>query len=68
MITDAQFREVQFSANIAEPKNVHLHLDDFCKFKIANTRNFKNVVTIFFIDTAENILEYFDKINALSAP
>lgn len=67
---EAQFREVQFAGGIKKPCNLHLHLDDFCAFEIPDKQNYKNIVVIsvFFIDTAENILDYFDQINQLSAP
>lgn len=70
LTADAQFREVTFTTGVAKPGNLHLHLDDFCSFEVPGDRNFQNVVvvSVFFIDTAENILEYFDRINQLCAP
>lgn len=67
---EAQFREVQFPTGIQKPSNLHLHLDDFCAFEIPDKENYKNivVVSVFFIDTAENILDYFDQINQLAGP
>lgn len=70
LTADAQFREVVVPTNIPKPANLHLHLDDFCAFEIPDCEKYENVVVIsvFFIDTAENILDYFDQINLLSAP
>lgn len=70
LTAEAQFREVVVPTNIPKPTNLHLHLDDFCAFEVPQAENYENVVVIsvFFIDTAENILDYFDQINLLSAP
>lgn len=70
LTTEAEFRKVSIPAGIDKPANLHLHLDDFCAFEIPNSKDYENVVvvSVFFIDTAENILDYFDKINQLCAP
>lgn len=70
LTSDAQFREVEFPAAITKPSNLHLHLDDFCAFQVPEAQKYENVVivSVFFIDTAENILDYFDQMNQLSAP
>lgn len=70
LTADAQFREVIVPTNVPKPANLHLHLNDFCAFEVPDAERYENVVVIsvFFIDTAENILDYFDQINLLSAP
>ena len=50
------------------PKNLNIELGDFRKFKINNNGNGKKkqliLITVFFMDTAENILEYLDTIES----
>ncbi|GEQ71124.1 hypothetical protein JCM33374_g4805 [Metschnikowia sp. JCM 33374] len=70
LTTKAQFRETAIPAGLPQPENLHLHLDDFRYFSIPNKEKYDNVVLVsaFFIDTAQNILDYFDQINQLTAP
>lgn len=67
--TASQFRTVQLDT-ASQPASLTLNYGDFRYFSIPNREQYKNVVvvSIFFIDTAENLIEYFDKINALTAP
>lgn len=50
-----------------KPQNLELICDNFLKFIPCNTDNNKIgiVVTAFFMDTAENILEYMEKIESM---
>lgn len=68
--TQAQFREMEIPAGLPQPENLHLHLADFRTFNIPNREQYDTVVVVsaFFIDTAENILDYFDQIHLLTAP
>ena len=52
------------------PETLHIHNQDFRHFKIPNRDSYKNivVVTAFFIDTAENLLDYLDVIKNLTLP
>lgn len=52
---------------VEKPENLVLDLQDFRKLEIDD--KFDNVVVIsaFFIDTAENLIDYFDKIKELTA-
>lgn len=66
--TNSQFREVNIPNGVERPSNLHTVLDDFRYFSIDG--KYKNVVVIsvFFIDTAENLIDYFDVINQLTTP
>lgn len=66
--TDSQFREICIPNGVERPQNLHVELDDFRYFSVPD--NFKNVVVVsaFFIDTAENLIDYFDVINQLTTP
>lgn len=68
--TDSQFRQVSIPNGVTKPENLHVVLDDFRYFSIPNKEAFKNVVvvSVFFIDTAENLIDYFDVINQLTCP
>lgn len=67
--TLSQFRERQLPTPEL-PSNLHLCLDDFRYFSIPNRDKYKNVVvvTVFFVDTAENLIDYLDVINQLTTP
>lgn len=60
-----QVRPVQVEPR-ARPQNLHLQLGDFRAFTLP--AQYKNVVvvSVFFVDTAENVLEYFDTIDRLT--
>ncbi|KAM9893653.1 hypothetical protein OXX79_009208 [Metschnikowia pulcherrima] len=70
LTTAAQFREASVPAGLSQPSNLHLHLDDFRYFTIPEKDKYENVVVVsaFFIDTAENIIDYFDQIGQLTVP
>lgn len=55
------------SKDFQKPENLELICDDFLKFVPDNKVNDRDaiVVTAFFMDTAENILEYMEKIESL---
>lgn len=54
----------------AQPQNLHLILGDFTQFSIPDPEKYKNVVVVcaFFIDTAENLMDYFDSVAKLAKP
>lgn len=62
----------QFRSNTLKPykkpQNLHLDLHDFRTFKIDDKFSNAVIVSAFFIDTAENLIDYFDKINSLTTP
>lgn len=66
----SQFRGVELALKVAQPANLHLWLDDFRYFAPPDREQYKNVVvvSVFFIDTAENLIDYFDQINQLTVP
>ncbi|CCE83544.1 Piso0_004123 [Millerozyma farinosa CBS 7064] len=66
--TESQLRVEPFQVNIQKPENLHLHHEDFRKFRLDNSSIFDNiiVVSVFFIDTAENLVDYFDTIQYLT--
>lgn len=68
--TDSQFRETSIPNGVNRPDNLHVVLDDFRYFSIPEKEKYKNVVvvSVFFIDTAENLIDYFDVINQLTTP
>ncbi|CAN3371142.1 hypothetical protein DICA4_F34794 [Diutina catenulata] len=57
-----QFRSETVSGT-TQPPNLKLFIDDFRHFRI-DDHQYKNVVVVsaFFIDTAENLMDYFDAI------
>lgn len=59
-----QFRTSKITTH-KKPENLHLHQEDFRYFK---PNSYKNVVvvTAFFMDTAENLIDYMDTINELT--
>lgn len=68
--TESQLRTFEFKPLGEIPETLHIHNQDFRHFKIPNRDSYKNivVVTAFFIDTAENLLDYLDVIKNLTLP
>lgn len=64
--TAAQFRGVDVRG-AEQPDNLHLWLDDFRYFAPEPAHNVV-VVLAFFVDTAENLVDYLDQILQLTAP
>lgn len=66
---DSQFRYETIEP-ARQPSNLHLHHHDFRYFSIPDKQSYDNVVVVsaFFIDTAENLIDYFDAINDLTTP
>ncbi|OBA20877.1 putative trehalase N2227-like protein [Metschnikowia bicuspidata var. bicuspidata NRRL YB-4993] len=66
----AHLRACEVPAGVARPPNLHLHLEDFRHFAVPGREEYDHVVVVsaFFIDTAENILDFFDQILQLAAP
>lgn len=68
-----QTRPVSISHSLEKPNNLSIHTADFTKFNIANhlqsDESADNLVfvTCFFLDTAENLIEYLQAINRLSS-
>lgn len=65
----SQFRERSLPTP-EQPSNLTLLLDDFRYFTIPNRDRYKNVVvvSVFFVDTAENFMDYLDVISQLTSP
>lgn len=65
----SQFRERSLPTP-EQPQNLTLLLDDFRYFTIPNRDRYKNVVvvSVFFVDTAENFMDYLDVISQLTSP
>lgn len=64
---DAQM-QVSTVGDFDQPPNVNLHLQDFRHFSLPKNRfRYVVVVSVFFVDTAENPLDYFDKITELAS-
>lgn len=54
---------------ITMPANLSMHLEDFNTFELPDHQHDNIVVvTAFFIDTAENLMDYLDSINQLVKP
>lgn len=68
--TDSQFRAVSIETPGSRPGNLFTHLDDFRFFDIPDASKYSNVVvvSVFFIDTAENLIDYLDVISRITAP
>lgn len=68
-----QLRPVEISHSISKPLNLEIHNADFTKFKIQEHLNPSETpenlvfVTCFFLDTAENLVEYLQSINSISS-
>ncbi|SCU79653.1 LAFA_0B04654g1_1 [Lachancea sp. 'fantastica'] len=52
-------------AQIRRPANLEVHLGNFCNFQPGATYDNIVVLSAFFIDTAENIFDYFDAVEGL---
>ncbi|KAF3994077.1 hypothetical protein FT663_00097 [Candidozyma haemuli var. vulneris] len=67
--TSSQFREKSLPTP-QQPSNLHICLDDFRYFTVPNREKYKNivVVSVFFVDTAENLIDYLDVIGQLTTP
>ncbi|EMG49575.1 hypothetical protein G210_5620 [Candida maltosa Xu316] len=69
--TESQLRTFEFEPLGSKPDSLYLHQSDFRDFKIPDRdKKYENVVvvTAFFIDTAENLIEYLDVIEKLTKP
>lgn len=64
MNDSTQIRSYYVDPQVPKPPNLYLHHDDFLLFEIPKLIKFENVVvvSVFFIDTASNMLDYFDRI------
>ncbi|GAV28128.1 hypothetical protein PMKS-001596 [Pichia membranifaciens] len=73
LTVEDQLRPVEISHSITKPPNLLIHNADFTKFKpqehLRPTENPENLVfvTCFFLDTAENLIEYLQAINKISS-
>ncbi|VEU24222.1 DEKNAAC105418 [Brettanomyces naardenensis] len=63
--TKDQMRSVSFSHGFRKPDNLVIHKEDFTKFEVEQETKDVLIVTCFFIDTAEDMLEYFDAITRI---
>lgn len=68
MNESSQFRPYHIYPKVNKPENLFLHHEDFRRFEIPDLVPYENVVvvSVFFIDTAANIMEYLDKIKHLT--
>lgn len=60
----SQFRSVMLPS-LQKPKNLNTHLEDFKFFEPKKEKKTIVMVTAFFMDTAENIIDYVDTVNEL---
>lgn len=67
--TADQFRSVDVSSKLLKPESLQIHQGDFTKFNLTPGENEENllIVTCFFMDTAENMMNYIDTINNMCA-
>lgn len=68
--TEDQFRSVEIQCSLKKPTNLSLHTTDFTQFDVKSLDSVsENVafVTCFFLDTAENLVEYIQTINRISS-
>ncbi|CEP60180.1 uncharacterized protein LALA0_S01e04830g [Lachancea lanzarotensis] len=54
-------------SKIRRPANLKVHLGNFCDFQPGATYDNIVVLSAFFIDTAENVFDYFDAIEGLKS-
>ncbi|CCG20919.1 hypothetical protein CORT_0A05310 [Candida orthopsilosis Co 90-125] len=70
--TESQLRTFEYEpiGEVNKPKNLHIVNEDFTKFEIPNRDKYKNVVvvSVFFLDTAENLFTYLETIEKLAKP
>lgn len=64
----SQFRAYDLHPRVKKPRNLFLHHEDFRHFELPNLFTYQNVVVIsvFFLDTAPNMIEYFERIQHLT--
>ncbi|ODV84592.1 hypothetical protein CANARDRAFT_29117 [[Candida] arabinofermentans NRRL YB-2248] len=68
---DLQFRSVEFEQLNMKPNNLTIHKHDFNHFDITKYHTKEElppnilILTCFFLDTAENLIDYFDSINRI---
>lgn len=64
-----QFRKLSINPQV-KPSNLRFIFDDFRNFELPDSCAYGNVVVItaFFLDTAENLMDYLDKIEKLTTP
>lgn len=69
---ESQFRTFEYESigESNKPNNLHIVNEDFTKFEIPNRDKYKNivVVSVFFLDTAENLFSYMETIEKLAKP
>ncbi|KAI5969269.1 hypothetical protein CANMA_001716 [Candida margitis] len=70
--TESQMRTFEYEpiGEASKPENLHIVNGDFTTFKIPNRDKYKNVVvvSVFFLDTAENLFNYLETIENLAKP
>ncbi|KAI5965502.1 hypothetical protein KGF57_000768 [Candida theae] len=70
--TESQLRTFEYTpiGDTGKPQSLHIVNEDFTKFDIPNRDKYKNVVvvSVFFLDTAENLFTYLDTIGKLAKP
>lgn len=52
-------------SDFSKPANLNVHLGDFCKYQPTEQYDQIVVCSVFFVDTAENIFDYFEAIEEL---
>ena len=66
--TKELFRPVEFPDVGVNASNVLLVEGDFTKEFVNQTAHYDAIVTFFFIDTAKNVLDYFDTMSSVLKP
>ncbi|KAK6459190.1 putative trehalase N2227-like protein [Scheffersomyces xylosifermentans] len=68
--TASQFKPTTIEPHTTKPLNLHLNHDDFRYFSLPNREKYEYivVVSIFFMDTAENLVDYMDAVHDLATP
>ncbi|SCV05863.1 LANO_0H16842g1_1 [Lachancea nothofagi CBS 11611] len=66
--TELQTRPFNINFNkVHRPANLKIHLGNFCEFKPQDDYDQIIVLSAYFIDTAENLFDYFDAIEGLKS-
>ncbi|KAI5963774.1 uncharacterized protein KGF55_002654 [Candida pseudojiufengensis] len=70
--TKSQLRTFEYKpiGETNKPESLHIAQKDFTQFEIPDRDKYKNVVivSVFFLDTAENLFNYLDTIGKLAKP
>ncbi|ODV95245.1 hypothetical protein PACTADRAFT_2950 [Pachysolen tannophilus NRRL Y-2460] len=70
LTTENQIRSIEFNQLSSKPLNLKISNENFNNFILKNDDEYDNIVivTVFFMDTAENIIDYLDTMDKIVSP